>query len=156
MTVVPDYIARMPRKRQASAVLIRDDTNRVLLLEPSYKPNWELPGGIVEADESPWAAAAREVVEELGLVVPIGRLLVVDYIHAYDDRPEGINFVFDAGTLPAAPTTFPDGEILSAHFLTPAEIHPRVRPMMHNRITTALAALTEGTTALCEQGRRVA
>ncbi|TDD48310.1 NUDIX hydrolase [Kribbella antibiotica] len=153
---VPDYIARMPRKRQASAVLIRDESNRVLLLEPSYKPNWELPGGIVEADESPWAAAAREVLEELDLVLPIGRLLVADYIHAYEDRPEGINFVFDGGTLADAPTTFPDGEILSAHFLTLAEVQPRVRSMMHNRITTALAAIAEGATALCEQGFRVA
>ncbi|TDC22670.1 NUDIX domain-containing protein, partial [Kribbella albertanoniae] len=81
----------MPRKRLAAAVLIRDAANRVLLLEPTYKLNWELPGGIVEADESPWAAASREVVEELGLELPLGRLLVVDHVHAYDDRPDGIN-----------------------------------------------------------------
>jgi len=149
---VPDYIARMPRKRLAAAVVIRDADDRVLLLEPSYKANWELPGGIVEADESPWAAASREVVEELGLELPLGRLLVVDHVHAYDDRPDGINFLFDGGRLPAAPTTFPDGEILSAHFLTLPEARPHLRPQMAGRIHAALQALTEGTTLLCNHG----
>lgn len=152
MTAVPDYIARMPRKRLAAAVLIRDAANRVLLLEPTYKLNWELPGGIVEADESPWAAASREVVEELGLDLPLGRLLVVDHVHAYDDRPDGINFIFDGGHLAATPTTFPDGEIRSAHFLTVAEAHPHLKPQMAGRITAALQALSEQTTLLCNHG----
>ncbi|HEY9339368.1 MAG TPA: NUDIX hydrolase, partial [Kribbella sp.] len=43
----------------AAGVLFRAVDGRVLLVEPSYKPNWEIPGGAVEADESPWAAAAR-------------------------------------------------------------------------------------------------
>ncbi|WP_405063752.1 NUDIX hydrolase [Kribbella sp. NBC_01505] len=153
---VPDYIARMPRKRLAAAVLIRDDADRVLLLEPSYKPNWELPGGIVEADESPWDAATREVVEELGLELPLGRLLVVDHVHAYDDRPDGINFIFDAGRLDTTPTSFPDGEILSAHFLTLPEVAVRTRPQMTARIAAALEAVAENTTALCNHGVRIA
>jgi hypothetical protein len=49
----------LPKKRMAAGVLFRSADRRVLLVEPSYKPNWEIPGGIVEPDESPWAAAAR-------------------------------------------------------------------------------------------------
>ncbi|MFB6719941.1 NUDIX domain-containing protein [Kribbella sp. NPDC056345] len=153
---VNDDITRMPRKRLAAAVLIRDHANRVLLLEPTYKLNWELPGGIVEADESPWTAASREVAEELGLHLPLGRLLVVDHVHAHDDRPDGINFIFDGGHLATVPTAFPDGEIRAAHFHTVAEAHPHLKPQMAGRITAALQAAAEGTTLLCNHGVPVA
>lgn len=43
---------------------------RVLLVQPTYKPTWEVPGGSVEAGESPAAAAAREVAVELGVALP--------------------------------------------------------------------------------------
>ena len=65
MTV--DYTATLPAKRAAAAVLFTDPEGRVLLVEPTYKPTWEIPGGTVELNESPFAAAAREVKEELGL-----------------------------------------------------------------------------------------
>ncbi|WP_233427384.1 NUDIX domain-containing protein [Actinokineospora spheciospongiae] len=86
---VQDYVAGLARKRMAAGVLVRDQDDRVLLVEPSYKPNWEIPGGAVEADESPWATASRELVEELGLHRSSGGLLVVDYVRPQDSRPEG-------------------------------------------------------------------
>ena len=70
----------------AAGVLFRSADGRVLLVEPSYKPNWEIPGGAVEADESPWDGAARELAEELGLRLPVGRLLVVDGTTALCDH----------------------------------------------------------------------
>ncbi len=42
-----------------AGVLFRDVRSRLLLVEPTYKPNWENPGGAVEVGESPWATAAR-------------------------------------------------------------------------------------------------
>ncbi len=38
---------------------------------------WNLPGGGVEANESPWDAVIREVAEEVGLVARVERLLGV-------------------------------------------------------------------------------
>lgn len=55
--------ARQARKRIAADVLIRDEAGRVLLVDPTYKDGWDLPGGMVEANESPRAAAARELGE---------------------------------------------------------------------------------------------
>jgi 8-oxo-dGTP pyrophosphatase MutT (NUDIX family) len=76
---VEQYVASLNRKRTVAGVLFRDAQDRVLLLRPSYKPNWEIPGGAGEADESPWETAAREVAEELGITDrPLGALLVVD------------------------------------------------------------------------------
>jgi 8-oxo-dGTP diphosphatase len=66
--------------------LFRDEDGRVLLVDPVYKPTWDLPGGAVEKEESPHAACRREVAEELGLDRPPGRVLVVDWIPSRTER----------------------------------------------------------------------
>lgn len=154
-----EYVASLPRKRMAAGVLFRSSDGRVLLVEPPYKPNWEIPGGAVEADESPWAAAARELAEELGTQRPLGRLLVVDHVHAYDGRPDAMVFVFDGGVVTEADIaafTFSDGEILSAGLYTLAQAHALGKPMLAQRLEAAVAAAEEGAVALCEHGERVA
>lgn len=155
---VDQYVATLARKRMAAGVLFRDKADRVLLLEPSYKPNWEIPGGAVDADESPWATATRELTEELGWERPLGRLLVVDYVRPQDSRPEGVVFVFDGGVLDEADLlnmVFPDGEILSAGFHTLAEARGKAKPLLADRLAAALQAAEQGVTALCEQGQRI-
>jgi ADP-ribose pyrophosphatase YjhB (NUDIX family) len=155
---VAQYAAALPRKRMAAGVLFRSADNRVLLVEPSYKPNWEIPGGAVEADESPWDGAARELTEELGLSRPVGRLLVVDHVRTQEHRPEGMVFVFDGGVLSDAEVgalTFPDGEILSAGFYSLDRARTLVKPLLADRLAVALDAVRDGTTALCDYGRRV-
>uniref|UniRef100_UPI003F840177 NUDIX domain-containing protein n=1 Tax=Actinosynnema sp. TaxID=1872144 RepID=UPI003F840177 len=106
-----------PRKRIAAGVVLRDGAGRVLLLQTSYKANWEVPGGVVEEGESPWAAAMRELREEVGLSRPLGRLLVVDHVaeHPHEGvvRPEGVAMLFDGGLITAervAGLVFGDGE----------------------------------------------
>jgi 8-oxo-dGTP diphosphatase len=85
-----DYLAGLARKRMGSAVLFTDSADRVLLVEPAYKDYWELPGGAVEADESPYEAAVRELKEERGLPVAPGRLLVADWVPPRPNRTEGV------------------------------------------------------------------
>ncbi|MGH3887637.1 MAG: NUDIX domain-containing protein [Pseudonocardiaceae bacterium] len=156
---VEQYVAGLNRKIMSAGVLFRDAVGRVLLVEPSYRPDWGIPGGVVEADESPWAAAARELSEELGLHRPVGQLLVVDYLSPHDSRPECVVFVFDGGMLEETPVermVFPDGEIVSASFHTLAEARSKVKPQLADRLEAALEAVEQGVTALCEQGRRIA
>ncbi|GAA3146048.1 8-oxo-dGTP pyrophosphatase MutT (NUDIX family) [Kribbella aluminosa] len=153
------YAAGLPRKRVAAGVLFRSADGRVLLVEPSYKPNWEMPGGIVEADEAPWAGAVRELDEELGTDRPVGRLLVVDHVRAYDGRADGMAFVFDGGVLDDADVAgfvFRDGEILSAGLYTINQARTLAKPMLADRLSAALAAVREGVVALCQDGARVA
>jgi ADP-ribose pyrophosphatase YjhB (NUDIX family) len=82
----------------AAGVLFRDERGRVLLVKPSYKAGWEIPGGYVEPGESPKQAASREVREELGVQPPIGRLLVVDGA-PHPDEGDKVLFIFDGGEL---------------------------------------------------------
>ncbi|WP_262379938.1 NUDIX domain-containing protein [Nonomuraea sp. PA05] len=72
--------ARQARKRVGTDALIRDEHGRVLLVDPVYKPDWDLPGGMAENNEPPAAAARREVKEELGLDLEIRSALVVDWV----------------------------------------------------------------------------
>ena len=151
-----EYVAQLPQKRMSAGVLIRDDADRVLLVEPSYKPSWEIPGGVVEDGEAPWTTAARELHEEIGLTRPCGRLLVVDYVPAENDTlPERIGFVFDGGTID--PATF-DGlvlgaEIVSAAWYSTDEIRTMVKPLLADRIAAAVEAAVTGVTVMCERGK---
>jgi ADP-ribose pyrophosphatase YjhB (NUDIX family) len=58
------------------AIILRK--NKVLLgkrkTEP-YKGFWDVPGGFIEADESPEKALKREMREELGIEIGIGKLI---------------------------------------------------------------------------------
>ena len=53
--------------RVAAGALFLDAEGRVLLVHPTYKDTWDIPGGYVERGESPAAACRREVLEELGI-----------------------------------------------------------------------------------------
>ncbi|MEV4616767.1 NUDIX hydrolase [Kitasatospora sp. NPDC049258] len=72
--------------RTAAGVLFFDEAGRVLLVKPTYKPGWEIPGGYLHPGETPSEGAAREVEEELGITPPVGRLLVADWAPI---RPRG-------------------------------------------------------------------
>ncbi|MGH3803842.1 MAG: NUDIX domain-containing protein, partial [Pseudonocardiaceae bacterium] len=107
---------------------------------------------------SPWAAAARELSEELGLDRPLGQLLVVDYVRPQDSLPECVVFVFDGGMLDETTVeqmVFPDGEIVSASFHALVEARSKVKPLLADRLDAALKAVEQGVTVLCEQGHRI-
>jgi len=153
-----EYVAQLPQKRMSAGMLIRDDTGRVLLVEPSYKPSWEIPGGVVETGEAPWTTAAREVREEIGLARSRGKLLVIDHVPGENDSlPERIAFVFDGGTIDEAgldDLVFGD-EIVSAVLCSADEVRTRVKPLLADRLAAAVDAAKSGVTVMCERGKPV-
>jgi 8-oxo-dGTP diphosphatase len=93
----------VPRVPASAGALLWDPAGRLLILKPTYKKGWTLPGGQIDADgESPWDACRRETREECGLVVSRGQLACVDYLPPKSSRPGGVRFLFDCGTFPDA------------------------------------------------------
>ncbi|MGH4017779.1 MAG: NUDIX domain-containing protein [Pseudonocardiaceae bacterium] len=127
-------------KRVAADVLIRDEDGRVLLVDPTYKPHWDLPGGMAEADEPPRAAAARELREELGLMLTVGRLLAVEWVPPHGPWDDHLMFVFDGGTLPAergAGLRPIDPELSRLEFVSLKDAAVRLRPDVWQRLQRA-------------------
>jgi 8-oxo-dGTP pyrophosphatase MutT (NUDIX family) len=94
-----DTSAWLPRIPASAGALIWDRKGRLLILKPTYKSGWTIPGGVIEADgETPWEACRREAKEECGLDVRQGELVCVDFLRPRPGRPGGMRFLFDCGT----------------------------------------------------------
>ena len=88
----------LPAIPVSAGALIFDRAGRLLILKPTYKSGWTIPGGVMEADgETPWEACRREVREECGIEIGRGRLACMDFRHPKPGRPGGIRFLFDCG-----------------------------------------------------------
>lgn len=130
----------------------------MLLVNPTYKPPWEIPGGIVEEGESPLVGCARELEEELGWTGEIGRLLVVDWLPSLLDRGDRILFVFDAGIVDdddtfLADVRLPADELSEVRFVDVDAVGgDYLGAGMVRRVIEAKAQALAGTTAYLEFG----
>ncbi|HEX7658864.1 MAG TPA: NUDIX domain-containing protein [Pseudonocardiaceae bacterium] len=89
--------AKQARKRVRADVLLRDEHGRILLVDPAYKPDWDMPGGMAEVNESPHKAVERELKEELDLDIEAGRLVCVDWVSPHGPWDDLLAFIFDGG-----------------------------------------------------------
>jgi len=147
-----------PRKRVSADVLFRDEIGRVLLVDPRYKPDWDLPGGMAEANESPMDAARREIAEELGIAYAGGRLLVIDWVAPHGPWDDSLVFVFDGGTLTAeqqAAIRLSDDELGEYRFHEHHVARSLLRPYAWNRVEAALSAIVGAETFYLHGGRRI-
>lgn len=146
------------RKRVISHLLLTDEAGRVCILETSFKPDFELPGGILEVGESPREGLVREVREELGHTVSVGRLLVVDWLSPHLGWEDAVELIFDGCQMPArsVPLLRPDlKEIRAIHWLEPDAAAATMAPFARGRLFAALAARDEGRALYLEAGERV-
>ncbi|WP_129837833.1 NUDIX hydrolase [Streptomyces sp. RFCAC02] len=132
----------------AAGVLFFDDQDRVLLVDPTYKPGWEFPGGVVEPGEPPARAAVREVAEELGLhLAQEPPLLVVDWEPPRPPRYGGLRLLFDGGRLDADRTgdlLLPGEELRGWRFAAEDEAEEMLSPGRFARLRWALRARADG------------
>lgn len=136
------WSAKESAPRVAAGALFVDECNRVLMLRPTYKPYWDIPGGYVDATETPFDACTREIYEEIGLRVDVGALLVVDWA-PHPDEGDKVLFVFDGGRLDddqLAGIRFTDGEIDEWDLVDEKRLDEVTVPRLSRRIRQALRA----------------
>lgn len=101
-------IGRQGVLRICCVAAILDEVGRLLLTRRRDDGFWCFPGGAMEAGESVKEACAREVVEETGLQVRIGKLRGIysspDYICEYEDgnRWHTVEVLFEAHIIGSA------------------------------------------------------
>ena len=152
-TLLPaaQYAASRHAVWSAAAVLFTDEEGRILIEDLDYRDTCLLPGGAIDAGETPTRAAIREVREELGLIRCFSRVLAVDWSpprSAPNDPtvryPAEVVYVFDGGVL-----TEPQirsirlpysGEVTDICFTEPALLGTYMKPVDARRAVAALLA----------------
>jgi len=129
-----------------SGALFFDETDKFLIVKPTYKSTWEIPGGGIAEGESPINAMKREIKEELGFDVVEAKLLCVEYIPNDDDKGDRVQFIFDGGVLTKdqIKTIQLQIEELSEYkFVSVEESLKLLGEKLHQRVPAATQARTE-------------
>jgi ADP-ribose pyrophosphatase YjhB (NUDIX family) len=118
--------------------IILDDERRVCCVRLTYAHRgWATPGGQVESGESPIAALRREVLEETGYTVDIGRLIGVYSKPEQDD----IILSFEA-TVMDEMSNHSSSEIAEVRFFAQNELPSEMTEVTRHRIQDGLSGLT--------------
>lgn len=89
---------RMRSNKIASAAgILKREDGKFLLVKPSYKDEWLLPGGGVDGKEHPSFACVREFMEEVNLDIEIRKILLLSSkVFEYEgENFESFNFLFE-------------------------------------------------------------
>ena len=122
-----------------TAVVCRGD--EVLLVQRADNGEWTPITGIPEPGEEPGPAAARETLEETGVVVTVDRLASTSahpgIVHANGDRASYLDLTF-ACTYVSGDAHVADDESRDVRWF-PRDAMPEMAPAMARRIADALS-----------------
>ncbi|WP_407842181.1 NUDIX domain-containing protein (plasmid) [Streptomyces sp. DSM 116496] len=141
----------MPRWHVGANALVRDQNDRILIVRPGRSKTWQLPGGQVDAHETPSEAAVRELREETGLVLPAGPLVAISFEHpspGWDHPTQILLFDFSTVDSTAVKLLALDPDIAEHRWVTVDEAAAFLGPARADRLHAGLAALHEGRPAL--------
>ena len=148
--------SELPAIPASAGALIFDAAGRLLIVKPTYKSGWTIPGGVMEADgETPWEACRREVREECGIDIRHGRLVCMDFRRPRPGKPGGIRFLFNCGTIDDAglAAIVLQAEELSSYRLAGL---PEALTLLRRPIRRRVQAATSATTLVyLEDGQQV-
>ncbi|WP_406292660.1 NUDIX hydrolase [Streptomyces sp. NBC_00624] len=114
-----------------AGVVVRED-GRLLAIRRADNGTWELPGGVLELDETPEAGVAREVLEETGIHVEVDELTGV-----YKNTTRGIvALVFRCK--PSGGTERTSAESVAVEWLTQEQITERMSEVYAIRLLDAV------------------
>lgn len=147
-----ELIDRIAVSGTVAAAFITDASGQVLLVKPASRDEWGFVGGWVDRGESPHQGCAREIEreieEEIGLVLPVGDLLVLDWLTetGYVDEPLTF-YLFDGGVIDdPGLIRLRAGEIEEFGFFPPDQALSRSGEFNRARLALALEARRTGRT----------
>ncbi|MFB7027506.1 MULTISPECIES: NUDIX hydrolase [unclassified Streptomyces] len=114
-----------------AGAVVRED-GRLLAIRRADNGTWELPGGVLELDETPQDGVVREVLEETGVRVEVERLTGV-----YKNLARGIvALVFRCR--PVGGDAVTSDEAIAVEWLTPGEVRERMAEVYAVRLLDAV------------------
>jgi len=146
----------MSKKRMAVSAFFLNKEGNILIVKPTYRSDWLLPGGIVEKDESPRQACVREIKEELNIELPLNKLLCVEYLSDDTQQTESVQFVFYGGLITESQISsilLPKPELNEYRFSTHEEALQLLSCKLARRLPYCFQALEENTTFYLEDGK---
>lgn len=124
-----------------TAVILDDAGERILLIRRSDDGAWTPVTGIIDPGEQPAVTAAREALEEAGVVIRVDRLastsVTGEIVYPNGDRSRYLDLTFTCRYVSGDPQPV-DGEA-SAVAWYPLDGMPEMSEQMRWRIRTALA-----------------
>ncbi|WP_043619568.1 NUDIX domain-containing protein [Nonomuraea candida] len=141
-----DFWTTVNRVITGASAFITDERGRVLLVDPNYREHWSFPGGMIDVGEHPAQACAREVTEEVGLSVEVGRLLSVSWVDGLSHVPYPVvTFMFDCGEVHSGtPIRLQAEELDDYGFFTFEEARRLLAGNVHERLLASAAARASG------------
>ncbi|HEY4484459.1 MAG TPA: NUDIX hydrolase [Candidatus Paceibacterota bacterium] len=139
----PEYFKALPKKRMASGVLLFNQRDELLVIKPSYKDHWSIPGGVVEENESPKQAAIREAKEEIGVEIKECQLLCLDYVSYGEGKDDSLQFIFYGGVLEDNKINIDQDEIEDYKFLKIDDALSFLSKKLEKRLSKSLEAIKE-------------
>jgi 8-oxo-dGTP diphosphatase len=114
------WLARRPPHRGALVAVWHG--GEILLLRSSYRPGWSLPGGGIARGETPREAAARELREEVGLVVAAASLHEAQAVELICEHRPNHTTIFELAVAQRPTLRLDNREIVAAAFHPPGAV----------------------------------
>ncbi|MBU6427292.1 NUDIX hydrolase [Patescibacteria group bacterium] len=151
-----DYYKNLPKKRMGAGALFLDEGGNILIVKPSYKDHWSIPGGTVDDNESPRQACVREIKEEIGLSFSDIRFLCIDYSpQESDEKSESLQFIFYGGILNkdlVSKIKLDGKELVEFRFVAIPEAKKLLGHKLARRLPKCVDAIKTGTSVYLEDG----
>lgn len=88
------WIETLEKRISSAAVVLELPDGRAVVVKAWYKKYWSLPGGVIDAGESPRQAALREVAEEVGLQLDESQLAFQRTLYRSSAQLQSYQFTF--------------------------------------------------------------
>jgi len=150
------YYQNLPKRYLASAVMIFNEKDELLVVKPSYKEDWLLPGGITDQDETALQTAIREIKEEIGLTLNIKAMRCVDMKPGGGGLSASVQSIFETEPLSSvqiANIQLDNNEIIEFAFLPVNEAVKILIAPLAQRTRQALLARQLNTCFYLENGQ---